>query len=220
MLGSARVFADVVAELGDDVSCRPLRIDLDESLAEAAESALAAAPPRFALAGHSLGGIVALEMWRQAPQRIIALALLNSSARPPSPAQLEAWAELRRRTEDGEFAAVVTDLAAANAGERSDGSLAQRCIEIAGDVGAEGFVRQLAIQASRPDARATLRTIDVQTLVVTGSDDVVCPPEVQAELAAAIPGAIHVTVDGAGHMALLDHPVDVAAALRQWLAAV
>ena len=92
MLGSARVFADVVADPRTTISCRPLRIDLDETVTDAAESVLAAAPPRFALAGHSLGGIVALEVWRRAPQRVTRLALLNSSARPPSDDQLDAWA--------------------------------------------------------------------------------------------------------------------------------
>ena len=89
---------------------------------------------------------------------------------------------------------------------------------MAGDVGPEGFVRQLSVQASRLDARLTSVDIAVPTLVVSGSDDTVCPPEIQAELAAAIPGAVHVTIDGAGHMSPLDHPGEVAAALGDWLA--
>ena len=74
------------------------------------------------------------------------------------------------------------------------------------------------MQASRPDARPYVGNIAVPTLVLSGSADTVCPPEIQAELAAAIPGAVHVTIDGAGHMSPLDHPAAVAAALRDWLA--
>jgi pimeloyl-ACP methyl ester carboxylesterase len=222
MLGSARVFADVVGELGDAVGCRPLRIDLDETVDAAAESVLAAAPERFAVAGHSLGGIVALAMWRRQSHRIVGLALLNSSARPPTVEQLAAWAQLRARTERGDFAAVVAEQAAINVGDqpaRRD-ALVRRSIDIAADVGPDGLLRQLSMQESRQDSRDRLAGIDVPTLVISGSADRVCPPAIQAELAAAVPGADHVTIDGAGHMALLDHPAEVAASLRGWFEAV
>jgi pimeloyl-ACP methyl ester carboxylesterase len=221
MLGSARVFADVVPALGDAVRCRPLRIDLDETVADAAESVLAAAPARFALAGHSLGGIVALAMCRLAPQRIARLALLNSSARPPSAEQLAAWAQLRQRTENGQFEAVVAEQAEANIGDQQPGRdrLVRRWSDIAADVGPEGLLRQLSMQASREDSRTWLEHIDVPTLVLSGAADRVCPPELQAEIVAAVPDATHVTIDGAGHMAVLDHPAEVAAALWRWLEA-
>jgi pimeloyl-ACP methyl ester carboxylesterase len=219
MLGSARVFADVVGELGEAVSCRPLRIDLDETVGDAAESVLAAAPERFALAGHSLGGIVALAMWRRAPHRIARLALLNSSARPPSAEQLAAWSRLRQRTERGEFDAVVAEQAVTNVGAQPSGrdDLVPRWVEIAADVGPDGLLRQLSMQASRDDSRPWLGSIDVPTLLLSGTSDRVCPPEIQAEIVAAVPGATHVTIDGAGHMTPLDHPAQVAAALRGWL---
>ena len=147
-------------DLDDAISCRPLRIDLDETVADAAESVLAAAPDRFALAGHSLGGIVALEVLRRAPHRVARLALLNSSARPPSDAQLEAWAQLRARTEDGEFAAVVAEQAATNVGEPAAGrpELVERWIDIAARRRAgRASLRQLSMQASRRDGRAVAR---------------------------------------------------------------
>jgi pimeloyl-ACP methyl ester carboxylesterase len=220
MLGSARVFADVVADLGDAVSCRPLRVDLDETVADAAESVLAAAPGRFALAGHSLGGIVALAMWARAPHRIARLALLNSSARPPSPEQRDAWSDLRERTARGDFGTVVAEQARINVGDQpaGRGDLVRRWIDIASDVGPEGLQRQLSMQASRDDSRQWLGSIDVPTLVLSGAADRVCPPEIQAEIVAAVPCATHVTIEGAGHMTPLDHPAEVAAALRGWLA--
>ena len=208
MLGSAKLFADVVAHLDGAVSGRPLRIDLDETVADAAESVIAAAPPRFALAGHSLGGIVALEVCRRAPHRVTRLALLNSSARPPTDAQLEAWARAAGANEAGEFSAVVAEQAPPTSVRRAAGrpELVERWKELAGDVGPEGFVRQLSMQASRSDNRPWLGDIAVPTLVVSGGLDAVCPREIQAEMAAAIPGAEHVSIDGAGHMSPLDHP--------------
>ena len=217
MLGDARVFDCVVAALPAHVSCRPARIDLDDSIAEMAESVLAASPPRFALAGHSLGGIVALEICRLAPERVTRLALLNTSARPASADQLTAWAGLRDRTEAGEFAALAAEQAAVNVGPAGEQDLVARWTDMAARVGPDGFCRQLKAQAVRPDARPTLPSIAVPTLVISGGQDRVCPPELQREIAAAVPGARHVTIDGAGHMSPLDHPAEVATYFTEWL---
>lgn len=221
MLGDARLFEDVVALLPGPIVCQPLRIDLDDSIDEMAASALAAAPNRFALAGHSLGGIVGLAMWRREPDRITRLALLNTSARAPSVAQLDAWHRLRERTDSGQFEAIVAEQALLNLGPAAhDATLVTRWTEMALKVGADGFQRQLDAQAGRTDSASILRTISVGCLVVSGSDDKVCPPPVQAELAAHVTGAQHVTIPGAGHMTPIDRPVDVAAALAAWLADV
>jgi pimeloyl-ACP methyl ester carboxylesterase len=217
MLGDARVFEDLVAAL-PSVPCRPSRIDLDDSIAGMAVSVLATAPARFGLVGHSLGAIVAMEIWRRAPARVTTLVLLNASARPPSAAQLDTWTALRERTEAGDFASVVAEQAVINVGRHvadEQPALLERWIEMARRVGPEGFIRQLCAQATRPDSRPTLPTITVPTLVVSGADDAVCPPELQRELAAGIPGAVHVTVEGAGHMSPMDNPGQLATLLAR-----
>ncbi|MEO6712279.1 MAG: alpha/beta fold hydrolase, partial [Mycobacteriales bacterium] len=189
MLSDASVFDLVVPALPGHVHCRPMRIDLDDSIAELAASVLAVAPPRFALAGHSLGAIVALEVWRRAPGRVTRLAFLNASARPPSEAQSDGWAQLLKRTEAGEFAAVAAEQAVINMGGRASGSLVEHCRRMAERIGPDGFVRQLSAQASRPDSRPSLCDIAVPTLVVSGTEDEVCPIELQQELVAGVPGA-------------------------------
>jgi pimeloyl-ACP methyl ester carboxylesterase len=216
MLGDASLFEDVVGAL-PDIPCRPMRIDLDNSIDELAASVLAAAPERFALVGHSLGGIVAMEIWRRAPHRVTRLALLNTSARPPTEAQLAVWDAMRERVTSGGFEDLMTDLAADNLGAANGTELATRWIDMARTVGVNGFLRQLDAQARRPDSRPSLPTITVPTVVVSGELDGVCPPELQQELAVGIPGARHVTVPGAGHMTPLDHPSEVAAHLTAWL---
>jgi len=143
--------------------------------------------------------------------------LLNSSARPASPVQLSAWATMRERTEVGEFAALVAEMAVDNVGPDRDPALVERWIQMARRVGPDGFLRQLAAQATRPDSLPTLGSIAVPTMVISGSNDAVCPPEMQAEIAAGLHGAEHVTIEGAGHMSPLDHPHEVAAALARWL---
>ncbi len=218
MLGDGRVFDEVIAALPVVVSCRPVRIDLDDSVHEMAESVLAVAPQHFALAGHSLGGIVALEIWRCAPTRVTRLALLSTSARPPTDAQLCAWTDLHNRTENGEFSAIIDEQAHVNVGSRGGSELIAQWKAMAAKVGADGFLRQLRAQKSRTDSRPSLAGITVPTVVLSGGDDAVCPPDLQRELAAGIPDSCHVTVEGAGHMISLDHPGEVAAHLAAWLA--
>ena len=180
MLGDASLWDEVAPALTDVAHVRMARIDLDDSIAGMAATVLAAAPERFALAGHSLGAIVALEIIRQAPRRVTRLALLNASARPADDAQLKMWAGMR----DREFATVVHAFAEANA---RDGTL-ERVEAMAHAVGPRGMRRQLAAQATRPDSRPALPDIVVPTLVLTGAEDRICPRPLQEELAAGYPG--------------------------------
>jgi pimeloyl-ACP methyl ester carboxylesterase len=218
MLGDGSLWDDVSAGLADVALPWPARIDLDDSVPEMALSVLAEAPTRFALAGHSLGAIVALEIVRRAPERVTRVALLNASARGASDVQLRSWEDLRRRTEAGEFRRVADELAEATLGSahRSPESVG-RNRRMAETVAPEGLLRQLAAQATRPDSRASVAAIEVPVLVVSGERDQICPPELQQELVALCPRATLETVPGAGHMTPLEEPDQVVAVLRRWL---
>jgi pimeloyl-ACP methyl ester carboxylesterase len=219
MLGNGALWDGVAPLLATQASVQIGRIDLDDTVAEMADSVLAAAPARFAVAGHSLGGIVALELTRRAPRRVLRLALLKTSARPPSPAQLEAWSSLRERTEAGAFGTVVTEFAIADlpAAAREVASLTTRVEGMARRIGASAFLRQLAAQEARPDLRPMLSHVRVPTLVLSGSEDEVCPDNLQAEIAAGVSTAEHVTIGGAGHMTPLEAPSAVAEQMLEWL---
>ncbi len=188
---------------------RPGRIDLDDTIAEMAETVLVTAPPRFAIAGHSLGGIVALEVVRRAPHRVRALAILNASARPPSPAQLAAWSDQKAQIDAGGFAKLAGELASANLPRhrRDDAELVNRAVTMSREVGRPGFERQLAAQATRPDSRPSLRTITCPVLVVSGADDEISPPSLQDELATAIPGSKLMSIRPAGTCPLSKRPL-------------
>lgn len=218
MLGDATVWDGVVPGVHDRAAVRVCQIDRDDTVSAMAAGVLAVAPPQFALAGHSLGGIVALEAYRQAPHRVTRLGLVNSSARGPSQEQLAAWSSWRARVEAGEFAAVAAELASATLPSGRRAELARWNLAMARTVGAEGFLRQLAAQATRPDSRPGLGRIAVPTLVITGELDQTCPAVLQAELAAAIPSAEHHTIQGAGHMCPVEAPTVLAGHLRSWLA--
>jgi pimeloyl-ACP methyl ester carboxylesterase len=220
MLGDATLWNGVRDRLGEVVALLPACL-VDDSVPAAASTVLAGCPARFALAGHSLGGIVALEMVRQAPDRISRLALLNSSGRGPSPAQQATWSGWRRRTLAGEFAQIADELATAtlSRARRERADLVAANVAMAHRVGPQGFLRQLSAQKTRPDSLAGLDAITVPVLVVSGDDDEVCPPMLQQELAMHCRQAELVTIAGGGHMLPLECPDEVAAQLRDWLLA-
>ncbi len=219
MLGDQSLWDGVAARLADVVVPWPARIDLDDSVPEIAASVLAAAPARFALAGHSLGAIVALEILRQAPGRVTRAVLVNASARGPSDAQQQTWRTWSERTLAGDFADITAELARVTlpATRRDDVQLVRSNAAMATTVGADGFLRQLAAQSSRPDSLTALPSISVPVLVVSGELDEVCPPALQQELVDNCPPARAVTISGAGHMVPLEDPDALADAIRGWL---
>ncbi len=217
MLGTAQLWDDVLAEFADPIRAITGRIDLDDSVGGIAESVLAAAPERFDLVGHSLGGIVALEIARRAPQRVRRMALVNVSGRGPSAEQLDAWSELATRTLGGDFDQLVAEQAEQNLGPAGTPRLRERWRAAAHQIGPQAFLRQLTAQSARPDSLGALATLRVPVLVVSGELDRVCPPQRQRELAEGIPGSRHVTVAGAGHMSPLDSAPELARVLREFL---
>jgi pimeloyl-ACP methyl ester carboxylesterase len=192
----------------------------DESIAAMARRLLERAPPRFALAGLSLGGIVALEVMRQAPERVRGLALLSTNARPSSPEQRAQWREIAAKVRGGRLREVVCDTllpALVHPDRRADAKLARVVEEMAAAVGPEAYLCQLAALATRADSRPWLARIACPTLVVAGRADAICPLALHNEMAAAIPGARLAVVERCGHLSSLEQPQAISALLRDWL---
>jgi pimeloyl-ACP methyl ester carboxylesterase len=192
-----------------------------DTIAEVASGILAAAPPMFALAGLSMGGYISLEIMRQAPGRVTRLALLDTSARPDTPAQRERRQRQIAKTRDGHFDEIPGELWPLLVHPASLGSapLWEIVRQMAGETGPEAFVRQQLAIMSRPDSRPYLGAITCPALVLVGDSDALTPPELSAELAAGIPGARLVTVPGCGHLSALEQPALVTEALEGWLRA-
>ncbi len=192
------------------------RADRIESIAQ---QILAQAPPRFALAGLSMGGYIAFEMWRQAPARIERLALLDTTARPDTAELSARRRQLRELARNGQFD-LVTEQAypgLVHARRASDSALKQVVQEMAVDTGAAAYIAQQSAILERADSRPMLASIHCPTLVLVGDGDQLTPPDRAQEMASAITGARLAVIEDCGHLSTLERPERVAAALARWL---
>lgn len=214
-LCTEQVFAAQVRAL-DGVAQPFVRLPTEgRDLGACAVKVLASVPERFALLGFSLGGLVALEVMRRAPGRVLKLCLTATNPQGSTPQNFETWARWRREVEGGTFAEIVRTHA-----EYAETEEVRAVVtEMAFEVGTETFVRQLELLESRPDSRPSLGAIGCPTLLIVGRRDRVTPPEMHEEMCDLIPGARLETLASCGHYALLEKPHEVSDLLRGWLEA-
>jgi pimeloyl-ACP methyl ester carboxylesterase len=191
----------------------------DETMAAIAKRILDDAPPRFALAGLSMGGYIALEIMRQAPSRLAKLALLDTGTRDDPPQAQERRRKNIAAVEAGRFDEIV-DLQFplyVHPARTNDAALKSEYLAMCHEVGAEAYVRQQKAIMGRADSRPLLRSIHCPTLVLVGAQDEATPPALSEEMAAAIPGARLVTVPDCGHLSTMERPEVVTRALVEWM---
>jgi len=191
----------------------------DDSIGRIARGILSSAPPRFALAGLSMGGYIAFEILRQAAARVVKLALLDTSARPDAPEQTEARRAQIELARGGRLAEVTDALfpRLVHASRCEDEGLRRTVRLMAEEVGTEGFIRQQTAIMGRIDSRPSLAAIRCPTLVLVGDGDQLTPPERAAEIAQGIQGARLVMISGSGHLSTLEQPGAVTEALAGFL---
>lgn len=190
-----------------------------DSFEAMAEAALADAPARFALAGHSMGGRVALEIMRRAPERVERLALLSTGVHPVQPGEIGPRRELVELAEREGMRALVRAWLPPmlHPRHREDAALVGTIEAMWCRATPEIFARQIHAALHRRDLRPLLPKIACPTLVSCGAEDTWSPPAQHRQIAAAIPGARLVIVPECGHMATLEAPDAVNAELRRWL---
>jgi len=220
LLCDALLWQHQVTGLAGRASCWVPDHTRHDSIAAIASAILQESPfPRFALAGLSMGGYIALEIVRQAPERVQRLALLDTTAAPDSEeagdirrAQMALWRE------KGADAVVEATLPrAVRASAQGDAGLRATIATMALDTGYDGFVRQQTAIMTRIDSRPGLAAIACPPLVLCGREDVLTPPLAHASMARAIPGSTLVQVPDAGHLSTLEQPEAVTQALAEWL---
>lgn len=190
-----------------------------DSIAAIAQDVLTAAPDRFALCGLSMGGYIALEILRQAPERVSRLALLDTNARADTPEQTERRNVLIRMTEDRGFARVPELLypGFVHENRRDDAELKATVVEMAEETGPDAFIRQTRAIIGRVDSRPFLPQITCPTLVLVGEGDTLTPPDLSREMHALIPGSTLEIVPDCGHLSTLEAPGAITAALKCWI---
>jgi len=220
LLCDAALWRHQVEALGDS-DCEVMVMDLTEaeSMEDMAEKILDEAPHAFALAGLSMGGYVAQEIMRVAPDRVERLALVNTNARGDNEAQRKIRTGLIEMATLGKFKGVTPRLLPQliHPTRMEDPDVAGVVLEMAERIGQDAFKRQQTAILGRRDSRADLHTIRVPTLILAGREDLLCPPKVQQEMADKIDNAKLVIVEECGHLAPLERPDEVTTAFDAWL---
>jgi pimeloyl-ACP methyl ester carboxylesterase len=196
-----------------------------DSIVDFAYDVLAAAPAEFAIAGHSMGGRIAMEAYRLAPDRIRGLGLLDTNYTPlpagdaaqPEIAKRRAFIELARHSG---MRAMVSDWVrdmVHPARLANDAALIDEIVTMMSRSDADAFERQVRALLGRPDAADVLQSVRCPTLVLCGREDAWSPPSAHAAMARLVPGAELEVVPECGHMCMLERPAEVTAALQRWL---
>jgi pimeloyl-ACP methyl ester carboxylesterase len=219
LLCNRELWAHQSANLAHIAEIMVADVTQDDTIAGMAQRLLAQAPREFALAGLSMGGYVAQEVMRQAPDRVSRLALLDTSARPDSDEQKARRRGLIALSTQGKFKGVTPRLLPLliHPDRLDDTLLVGRITAMAEDVGQAGFVRQQTAIMGRIDGRPTLRDIRCPTVVLGGAEDAITPPEVMAEIADLVPGATYHLLPNCGHLSTMEEPEVVTDLLAAWL---
>lgn len=220
MMCDARVFGPQLAELSSEraIMCAPIHDG--ERIEEIASGLLAAMPAKFALAGLSMGGIVAMEVLRRAPERVTRIALMDTNplSEPPQVAANREPQIIGARS--GRLMDVMREemkpAYLAPGPQRVD--VLHLVMDMADAMGPEVFVRQSRALQRRRDQQSTLRKCKVPALVLCGEHDQLCPIKRHSFMAELIPYAVLRVISGAGHLPTLEQPEATTAALREWLA--
>lgn len=219
-LQNAETWAPQIAALGDDYDFRVADNTRDDTIAGIASRLRADSAPTFDLIAHGMGGFVALEVMRQAPERVRSLMLMSTLAPNDGPAQTERRQGYIKLVEDGNFAGVIEERIPilVHAARREDEPLLAVLRRMAEDTGPETFLRQQRAIVARIDSRPSLAAITCPVLLVRGAECGITTQAHQDEILAAVPQARLETIANSGHMVTLEMPRTMNRLLMEWLA--
>jgi pimeloyl-ACP methyl ester carboxylesterase len=219
LMNTPRLWQHQTDHLAEIADIRIVDTRQDASLADMAKRMLDAAPPKFAYAGLSMGGYMAFEMMRQAPERVLKLALLDTAAYNDTPERSAIRREMIALAENGDFEIVKRNTMPIFLSPQrlNDPEIVGIADEMCDEVGPVVFVQQMTAIMRRLDSRPMLRDVRVPTLVICGRQDQGTPLAASEEIAAGIPGSRLAVIEDCGHLSTIEQPQAVTALLRDWL---
>jgi pimeloyl-ACP methyl ester carboxylesterase len=212
-------WSDIPARLASVAEVRVVSFRGFASIRAMAEHVLSLAPERFAVAGHSMGGRVALEVIREAPGRITGLALLNTAVHAVRAGELRSRAHLLRVAYERGMSALAAEWLPPMMGSdvARTAELLPRLTAMIERFSPDAYAAQVNAMLHRPAAISVLSSVAVPTLLLSGSDDTSSPVSQHESMRRRIPHATLFEIHGGGHMAPVERPEPVAAAMREWL---
>lgn len=219
MMCDGRLFSPQIGAFSAGRSVHVADISRFDSMQALAARVLRDAPPRFALAGLSMGGIVAMEVIRQAAARVARLALLDTNPLAEAPDVARRRDPQMRKANAGGLAEVMREEMKPNylASGEDKTAILDLCMDMALSLGPDVFTRQSIALHDRPDQTETLRSYAGPTLVLCGAEDRACPVSRHTLMHDLMPGSELVIVEGAGHLPVLERPQETNEALGRWL---
>ncbi len=219
MMCDARLFLPQIIALSSEISVQVAPVTVGETIEEIARNVLSAAPERFALAGLSMGGIVAMEVLRLAPKRITKIALMDTNCQSEMPNVAAAREPQIVGAKTGRLEEIMRDEMKPNylAPGPQRIEVLNTVMEMALDLGPEVFIRQSRALQRRPDQQGTLRRAKTQALIMCGEHDALCPIRRHEFMAHLMPNAQLEIIADAGHLPTLEQPGATTDLLRRWL---
>ncbi|WP_252502016.1 alpha/beta fold hydrolase [Sporosarcina sp. Marseille-Q4943] len=215
-----RLWKYQMESLADIADLAVANISNHDTLTALAEEVLSEAPQEFALAGLSLGGMVALEIMRIAPERVLKLALLDTNPYPPRPEQKDTWNNFFKMIDNNQFMDITKKHllpVLIHPDKQDDEATVLTILQMAEAIGEEAYVNQLKAVMSREDQRRILSSVTCPVMIMVGKDDVVCPVPMSEYMASQIPHATLEIIEDAGHLITLEQPENVSQRLKKWL---
>lgn len=219
MMCDARLFGPQIAELSSDTAVMVAPVTQGERIEEIASGLLDILPKRFALAGLAMGGAVAMEILRRAPDRVTRIALIDTHPLAETPVVAANREPMIVKVRSGRLDEVMREEIGPNtlAPGPYRGEVLALMMDMARTLGPEIYIRQARAMQRRKDQQATLRRCKVPALVMCGAYDTLCPVKRHEFMAELIPYARLRVLEDAGHLPTLEQPEQTTAALRDWL---
>jgi pimeloyl-ACP methyl ester carboxylesterase len=219
MMCDERIFAPQIEELVSKRSVHIADISKHDNISDLAADVLSNAPPKFCLVGHSMGGIVAMEICAQDPKRIEKLVLIDTNPL----AELEE-VKLKREPQisdalSGKLVNVIRDEMKPNylASSENQDIILNICMEMALSLGPKVFINQSRALQTRADQQSNIQSINIPVLIMCGSEDKLCTVERHEMMHNMISNSELKIINNAGHMPTLEQPSETTEILKEWL---